>query len=136
MSQPAEVVRRYLGIVADLASTEADLRDLLDPDVRIVEHPNAINPRGTARGRDEAVAGFLAGKGLLSEQQIEIHELLESGDRVAVRATWRGTIAAASEALPTGTTLVAHIAAMLTVSDGKIVEHETFDCYEPFGPGT
>ena len=27
--------------------------------------------------------------------------------------------------------LVAHIAALLTVADGRIREHETYDCYEP-----
>jgi hypothetical protein len=35
--------------------------------------------------------------------------------------------------LPAGTELVAHVSAWLTVADGLIVEHETFDCYEPFG---
>jgi ketosteroid isomerase-like protein len=30
-----------------------------------------------------------------------------------------------------GKELVAHVAAWLTVEDGQIREHETFDCYEP-----
>jgi hypothetical protein len=30
-----------------------------------------------------------------------------------------------------GAELIAHIAALLTVADGQILEHETFDCYEP-----
>lgn len=33
--------------------------------------------------------------------------------------------------LSAGTMLSAHIAAFLTVVDGQIREHETFDCYEP-----
>ena len=37
----------------------------------------------------------------------------------------------AGKRLPAGTELVAHIAAMLTVEDGTVREHETFDCYEP-----
>ena len=57
-----------------------------------------------------------------------MHELAESGDRVAVRATWRGT-------LGNGAELVAYIAAWLTVADGRFREHETFDCYEPLPPG-
>jgi hypothetical protein len=43
----------------------------------------------------------------------------------------RGTIREATGSLAAGTELVAHIAAWLTVVDGRIREHETFDCYEP-----
>ena len=87
------------------------------------------------RDRDAVVAGFMAGKGLLAEQDVEVLELIASGDRVAVRATWHGTIGDAAGALPAGAELVAHIAAWLTVVDGRIREHETFDCYEPLPAG-
>jgi ketosteroid isomerase-like protein len=84
------------------------------------------------RDRDEAVAGFLAGKELLSEQAFDVHEAFASGDRVAVRATWRGTLAKDVGSLEAGRELVAHVAALLTVKDGKVRRHETFDCYEQF----
>jgi ketosteroid isomerase-like protein len=131
MTDPAAVVRRYFEIVGDLDSSAEALRDVLDPAVRITERPNAINPRGTVRDRDAAVAAFLAGKRLLAAQTIDVHELLVSGDRVAARATWRGTVAEGAGSLAAGTELVAHIAAWLTVADGRIRAHETFDCYEP-----
>ena len=131
MSDPSAVVARYFEIVADLGSSREALLDVLHPDVRVTEHPNALNPRGAVRDRDAVVAGFLAGKRLLAEQAIELHELAAAGDRVAVRATWRGTIGADAGALPAGAELAAHIAAWLTVSDGRVREHETFDCYEP-----
>jgi pimeloyl-ACP methyl ester carboxylesterase/ketosteroid isomerase-like protein len=130
-TDPVSVVERYFAVVADLDSSAEELRSVLHPAVRIVEHPNAINPRGTVRNRKAAVAGFLEGKRLLSAQTIELHETLAVGDRVAVRATWCGTIGRGTERLPAGTELVARIAAMVTVADGLIREHETFDCYEP-----
>jgi hypothetical protein len=71
------------------------------------------------------------GKRLLAEQSFDIVESLVSGDRVAVRAIWRGTIGQGTDALPAGTELTAHVAAWLTVTDGSIREHETFDCYDP-----
>ena len=132
MHDPASVVRRYFEIVADLDSSADDLLAVLHPTVRITEHPNLITPRGAVRDRDAVVAGFLAGKRLLAAQTFDLHEVLVSGNRVAVRATWRGTIAHAAQSIPVGTELVAHIAAMLTAEDGSIREHETFDCYEPF----
>ena len=131
MSDPAAVVRRYFAIVADLGSQQDALLEVLDSTVRVTEHPNAITPRGAVRDRDATVAGFLAGKHLLAAQAIDVHEMVVSGDRVAVRATWRGVIRHDAGALPAGAELVAHIAAWLTVVDGRIREHETFDCYEP-----
>jgi len=131
MSDPADVVRRYFSIVADLGSTADELREVLDPAVRITERPNMISPQGAVRDRDGAVAGFEAGKKLLSAQSFDIDELVVSGDRVALRATWRGTIGVETPALAKGTELVAHVAAWVTVAGGRVREHETFDCYEP-----
>jgi ketosteroid isomerase-like protein len=131
MSDPAAVVRRNFEIVGDLGSPPEALLDVLDPAVRIIEHPNAINPRGSDRDRDGAVAAFTAGKSLLSAQAFDVHEVVVAGERAAVRATWRGTIGSGSDALPAGTQLVAHVAAWMTVAEGRIREHETFDCYEP-----
>jgi ketosteroid isomerase-like protein len=123
----AEVVQRYFAIVADLNSSQDDLEAVLHPDIRVVEHPNAMNAKGAVRDRDHMLEGFVAGKQLLTSQAIDLHELVADGDRVAVRATWRGTTG-------DGTELVAHIAGWLTVADDRILEHETFDCYEPFTP--
>ena len=132
MSDEVSVVRRYFEVVGDRESTADDLRELLHPDVQIHEHPNAISPHGSVRNRDEAVAGFLAGKELMSDQSFDVHEAFSSGDRVAVRATWRGTLARGVAELAPGHELVAHIAALLTVRDGLIRRHETYDCYDPF----
>lgn len=135
VSDPASVVKRYFEIVADLSSSPQDLLAVLHPTVRITEHPNAMTPCAAVRDRDAAVAGFEAGKRLLAAQTIDVHELLVSGDRVAVRSTWRGTIGQGTQSMPAGTELVAHSAGLLTVEDGTIREHETFDCYEPLLPG-
>jgi ketosteroid isomerase-like protein len=135
VSDPASVVKRYFEIVADLSSSADALLAVLHPTVRITEHPNAMTPRGAVRDRDAAVAGFEAGKRLLAAQTIDVHELLVSGHRVAVRATWRGRIGRGTQSIPAGTELVAHSAGMLTVEDGTIHDHETFDCYEPLPSG-
>jgi ketosteroid isomerase-like protein len=131
VTDPAAVVRHYFEVVADLGSTADDLLALVHPDVRITEHPNALTPSGAVRDRDATLAGFIAGKHLLAAQSIDVHEVLAQDERVAVRATWRGTVGIDTPTLPAGAQLVAHIAALLTVADGRIREHETYDCYEP-----
>ncbi|MXP21418.1 hypothetical protein GIY30_08650 [Gordonia sp. HNM0687] len=123
-----DVVRRYFAIVADLASTEADLRGILHPDASFNELPNPIAPGGNTRDVEETVAGFLAGKQRLTTQSITIDEVLVSGDRAGVRSRWQGTIGE--------TEIVAHMAGFVTVADGLILTHDTYDCYEPFSlPG-
>ena len=134
VSDPAAVIRRYFEIVADLGSSRESLVQMLHPDVRVIEHPNAINPRGAVRDREAVVAGFLAGKALLAAQSIDILELLVSENRAVVRATWRGRIGDGRGGSAASTELVAHIAGWLTVESGRIREHETFDCYEPLPP--
>lgn len=129
---PEDVVRRYFAVVADLESTEDDLRALLAPDAVFVEHPNPISPRGNRRTTEETLAGFASGKALLSAQSIEVRDVIALGERVAVRSTWRGTVGVEAGALKPGDELVAHMGGFLTVRDGLVVEHETYDCYEPF----
>jgi ketosteroid isomerase-like protein len=124
-------VRRYFAVVADLGSTEDDLRTVLHPDARVTEHPNPVTPRGAVRDVEQTVAGFRAGKALLAEQAIEVHEVLVLGDRAAVRATWTGVVGVDAGPFTTGTRLVARMGAFLRVRDGAVLEHETYDCYEP-----
>ena len=48
-------------------------------------------------------------------------------------STWRGTVGIEAGSLKPGDELVAHMAGFITVRDGMIAEHQTYDCYEPFG---
>jgi ketosteroid isomerase-like protein len=52
----------------------------------------------------------------------------------SVRATWTGVIGIDAGPLSRGDAVTAHVASLLTVRDGKIVDQETFDCYAPFPP--
>jgi ketosteroid isomerase-like protein len=131
VTDPASVVERYFAVVADLAAGVEDLLALLHPDVRVIEHPNAINPQGAVRDRDAVAAGYMAGKSLLAAQCFEVHDVLVSGDRAAAHVTWRGRIAHDAGPLRAGDELTAHIAALITIAGGQILEHQTFDCYEP-----
>ena len=111
---------------AAAAFDEEAMARVLHPEARISEMPNAVNRDGTERDVPAARKAFARGKGLLSEQTYDVHEVLQTGDRIAARATWRGTLAA------NGQTLTAHIATFSEVRDGRIFRHATYDCYEPF----
>src|SRR5262245_44262329 len=108
------------------AFDEEALARVLHPEAQISEMPNAINRDGTERDLAQARAAFARGKGLLARQSYDVHEVVTDGDKIAARATWRGTLAA------DGKQLTAHIATFSEVRDGKIFRHATYDCYEPF----
>lgn len=127
----SRVVQRYYATVADLNSTEDDLRRLLAPDLQVLEQPNATSPKGAVRDLDDVLQGFRAGKALLADQAFDVHEVLVVDDRAAVRATWRGVVAAQAGRYQAGQELIAHIASFLTVRNGAIVAQETFDCFVP-----
>jgi ketosteroid isomerase-like protein len=119
-----QLVRRYFSIVADLGSSVSDLDSVLAPDAVFHELPNPISPAGATRDLEATRAGFAAGKERLSAQRIDIDEILVFGDRAVVRSRWEGEIGT--------TSIVAHMAGFVRVRDGRIVEHITYDCYEPF----
>ena len=126
-----ETVREYYRIVGDLHCTEDELARIVAPDAVFTEHPNPIAPRGAVRSVEQNLHGFRAGRALLSEQAIEVLEVLVSGDRAAVRATWSGTVGVDRGPFTAGTELTCVMAAFLTVRDNKIVVHDTYDCYPP-----
>ena len=97
---------------------------LMHPDARISEMPNAINKNGTERDVETALAAFRKGKAMLAEQTYEVHDVLQAGDKIAARATWRGRI-------NDGPELQAEIATFTEVRDGRIYRHATYDCYLP-----
>src|SRR3954462_9331953 len=101
------------------------MASLMHPEARISELPNAINREGTERDVAQALAAFARGRGMLASQTYDVHQVIEAGDTIAARATWRGTLAA------TGQELTAHIATFTQVRDGRIFRHATYDCYEP-----
>ncbi|HEX6022818.1 MAG TPA: nuclear transport factor 2 family protein [Solirubrobacter sp.] len=102
------------------------LATILHDDVRFREMPNLINPQGSERDREAALAGLAKGRELLAQQSYDVHERVVDGDTIAARVTWRGRLANGKE-------LTAHIATFTQTRDGKIFRHATYDCYEPLG---
>ena len=116
-------------IIDDLfdAATNFDtdkLAAIVHPDVRFSEMPNLINPEGTERDREAALAGLEKGRALLARQSYDVLARFDDGDTIAARVTWRGTLRSGQE-------LTAHIATFTQVRDGRIFRHATYDCYEP-----
>ena len=125
------VTERYLALLADPATTRAQLGDLLHEDVVFVEHPNLVGPQGSRRDRSALLVSVEAGRRLMGEQRLDDLEVLLAGDNVLARAALSGTLAVDAAPLRAGSTLRAPLAMLFTVRDGRVFGQENYDCYEP-----
>ena len=75
-----DVVERFLAAFDRRWPTDDELDELLAPDVRFVERPNLVNPKGGERDAAAMRAGIEAGRKLLAWQRYEVRDHVASGD--------------------------------------------------------
>jgi ketosteroid isomerase-like protein len=129
-----DVVERFLAAFDHRWPTEAELDELLAPDVRFVERPNLVSPKGSERDAATMRAGVEAGGKLLAWQRYEVRDHVASGDVVVTRMRWSGELAVDAGPWPKGTRLSAWCVAHYRLVGGRIVEIEQHDCYDPVAP--
>jgi ketosteroid isomerase-like protein len=122
--EPTGVIERYLELIADPATEPEQLGELLTDDMRFVERPNMVSPRGSDRDRAEVLASVERGRELLAEQRFEVLDHLAAGDRVVTRVVWTGTLA-------DGRRMTADSSMHFTLRDGRIARQENYDCFHP-----
>lgn len=125
---PLETVRR---LFAAIEAGEVAALDLYAPDIEQIEHANALKPRGEVRGLAKMHFDFERGRKVLRQQSYEIRSALVDGDHVAVQVLWTGELAIAMGNLKPGDKMRAQSAMFFTLSNGKIVAQENYDCFEP-----
>jgi predicted kinase/ketosteroid isomerase-like protein len=115
-----------------------ELDRIYHPELVQVEHPNRLLPEGAHRGKAQVLEAARRGRALMASQRFELGHLLESGPSVAVTARWRATLAvdAPPLGLERGATMQADFAQFLVFADGRVVRHETFDCFVPWAAST
>ena len=126
-----ELVRAYLNA---LQSGEAgvSLRKFFTDDVRQIEMPNQLNPRGQESDLDHILQRSQQGLKVLQRQQYEIVSELAEGDRVAVEARWTGVLAIAFGKLAAGTEMKASFAIFFQFRGGLIAVQRNYDCFDPW----
>jgi ketosteroid isomerase-like protein len=129
-----DVVERFLACFDHRWPTEAELDELIRPDVTFVERPNLISPTGSERDADAIRSGVEAGRRMLAWQSYKARDHIVAGDSVVTRMRWEGELAVAAGQWPAGTRLAAWCVAHYRVVDGRIAAIEQHDCYEPARP--
>ena len=128
---PVAVIDRYLAAVTDRDATAEDVAAFVHPAARFVERPNLVAPSGRSRDATTALATLGHGRRLMREHRFDVHEHVACGDRVVTRALWTGVLAIDAGDLPAGTELRAECCMVFTVRDGRILEQQNYDCYQP-----
>jgi len=125
-----EVVRTYLGAVERLDVEDAAA--CLDPVIEQVERPNRLYKDGQVRGFEQMMRNLPRAAQVLQRQSYDVATVFASGEQVVVEARWEGIVNVPLGRLMPGDAMVAHIAMVFTLKDGKIVRQVNYDCYEDF----
>jgi ketosteroid isomerase-like protein len=128
-SKNTAVVERFLAAFDRRWPTQAELDELLDPEVRFIERPNMINPGGSERDIAAIHAGLEAGRKLLAWQSYEVRDHVANGETVVTRMRWNGEFAVDTGTWPAGTRMAAWCVAHYRLAAGRIVRIEQHDCY-------
>jgi ketosteroid isomerase-like protein len=124
----AETIRAYLAAI----EAAADIAPFFTPDAEQREFPNRLNAKGQQRDFRGLLEGAEKGKAFLVSQHYDIHAIVESGDRVAVEATWTGRMTFPMGKTPAGEPITAHFAMFFEMRDGKIWRQRNYDCFAEF----
>jgi ketosteroid isomerase-like protein len=128
---PADIIERYLSLIADPSGDVELIAELLDDDMRFVERPNLVNPRGSTRDVAQLLASVAQGRQLLAAQRFEIVDHVIAGDTIATRVVWTGTPAIDAPPYSAGSYLRADSFMHFTLRDGRIAHQENYDCFHP-----
>ena len=125
----ADIIERYLSLIADPSADVELISELLDDDMRFVERPNLVNPRGSTRDFAQLLASVAQGRQLLEAQRFEIVDHVVAGDTIATRVVWTGTPAVDAPPFRAGSCLRADSFMHFTLRDGRIARQENYDCF-------
>ena len=124
-------IRTYLNALQSGEAGDALCRFFTD-DVRQIEMPNQLNPRGQESNLNHIIQRSQQGLKVLERQQYEIVSTIAQEDRVAVEARWTGVLAIALGTLPPGTEMKASFAIFFHFRDGRIALQRNYDCFDPW----
>jgi ketosteroid isomerase-like protein len=124
-----EVVRSYMQALQDGEAGDA-LRRFFTQDVRQIEMPNQLNPRGQESDLEHILQRSLQGLQILKWQRYEIVSEMAQEDRVAVEARWSGVLAVTLGTLAAGAEIKASFAMFFRFRDGRIAMQRNYDCFE------
>jgi ketosteroid isomerase-like protein len=124
-----ELVRSYLKALQDGEAGDT-LRRFFTQDVRQIEMPNQLNPRGQESDLDHILQRSLQGQQILKRQQYEIISEIAQEEQVAVEARWTGILAVSVGTLEPGAEMKASFAMFFQFREGKIAKQRNYDCFD------
>ena len=125
------LVRDYLAALANGEAGKA-LERFFTPDAMQIEWPNRLNPKGGQSDLATMMKRSEQGKHLLVKQTYQITSEVVSGDKAAIEAEWRATLAVPLGTLAAGAEMKAYFAIFFEFKQGRIARQHNYDCFEPW----
>jgi ketosteroid isomerase-like protein len=123
--------RAFLAAI-EAGATGDELAAFLHPDIVQHEYPNLFLPSGATRDLAAILASAARGRSVMAKQSYAITNALAAGDQVALESLWEGTLAVPLGSLQAGAVLRGHYAAFMRFANGRIVQHRSYDCFDPW----
>ena len=129
-SEP-EALERVLDFVRTLeAGGGGDaIKPFLAADFRLCEAPHLLAPEGSARTREQVLAGADQSGEVVANQKFEIRRTTCEGGRVVLEADWSATVLMDLKYWDAGETIRARTSSVFEVREGLIVTQDSYDCY-------
>jgi ketosteroid isomerase-like protein len=131
-----ERAREYLAAIeaeqSDGTPTATSPFTFLAPDVRQIEYPNQLVPKGAERDLGAIMEAAERGRRVLRSQRYEVQTALANGNEIALEVLWVGMLAVAVGTLAPGDEMRAHFGVFLTFRSGLITRQRNYDCFDPF----
>lgn len=126
-AQMIETARAFLSALENWDGEAVS--NVMHPDARRIEYPNAIKPEGGEQGLAEMLQGVEQGKAMLKSQSYAIRNTVASDTSVLMELTWTGVLAINAGPLPAGHEMRADCVAAFDIEGGKIIEVRNYDCF-------
>jgi ketosteroid isomerase-like protein len=123
--------KRYLAAIAARVEFDA-LAEFFTSDVVQQEFPNRLVPQGAVRNLEELRAAAARGHKVVISERYDVHNVIASGDWVALEVSWTASMSVAIGSVPAGGEMRARFGVFLQFRDGKIARQNNYDCFEPF----
>ena len=132
MNTKIDLIRKYYSLIEDFNSDKNEYEQIYDNDIKTIDYPNLVSPKGQMRTLEELFSGMENGKKILNWQKFEINTYNELNEKLVVESKWKGEVALDIGKLKKGQILIANICTIFEFKDGKIIQQTNYDCYEAF----
>lgn len=133
MKSKLELIKLYFSLLENFSTDIASFKEILHPQFKQKEFPNALSKNGQESNFDETMQRLSVGNKMLVNQAYDIVKTYESNEsHIIIEAVWSGTIRNNIGPFKAGQMLKAQFCIICEFENNKIISQKNYDCFDPF----